>query len=272
MVVLHVNVLNIAIVFLLLFLLGCGDSSSTSTTTNGGGTTSATSSDANASPVSVAWGTALSSWPTQGDPGRIAKTPIEQSSYNLWHDIRVSPVKNENNPMSIVSPEVVTIIETSRRIIDPLHQLNGDWAPPATGGAKISTRTIRGFGKILWSDLRLAVHQGDRERAVGALILLANLPRVARETDPSDRGLMPTLSVATLFSWGMMDISKGGELMALTPDDCARITEAASWVNAKEPFGSISETNQPIWQGFQQRELPKLREELAKLCGEPTGG
>lgn len=246
-----VNVFRITVGLLLLFFLGCGESSSPST-----------------SPESVAWGTALSSWPTQGDPNRIAKTSIEQSSYNLWHDIRVSPMEDANNPMTIVSPEVIAIIETSKRVVDPLHELNGAWGAPNTGGAMISTRSIRGLGKSIWSDLRLAVRIGDRSRAVGDLILLANLPRVARELDASDRGLLPALAAGSILYWGMVDVSRGGEAMELTPEQCARISAAASWVLEPEPFGEISEKNALIWKGFQEREIPKLRKQLASICDE----
>jgi hypothetical protein len=170
--------------------------------------------------------------------------------------------------MTIVSPEVIVIIETSKRIIDPLHELNGAWAAPHTGGARISTRTIRGLGKSIWSDLRLAVRTGDRPRAVGDLILLANLPRVARELDPSDRGLMPTLAVGSILYWGMVDISRGGEAMELTPEQCARFSAAASWIHEPEPFGKVNEETALTWKGFQEREIPKLRKQLISICGE----
>lgn len=250
------NIIRVPLGFLVILLMGCGDSTSSST-----GAQSAGVSMANASPVQRTWGEAFVSWPSQGDPGRIAKTPLDHSSYNLWHDIRVSP-KDE------VSEPVIEIIETSKKIIDPLHGLNGEWAGPATDGAKISSRTIRGLAKSIWSDLRLAVRTDDRARAVNDLVLLGNMPRVAREIDPSDRGLIPALAVAGILHWGIVDVNRGGEVLRLTPEECARVVAATMWINEPQPFGKMSEQNLPTWEGFQKREIPKLREAMQELCGE----
>ena len=235
---------------LALVLAACGEKP-----TQGGGVSSA-----GASPASLAWGTALKDWPSKGDPGKIAKEPVDQSSYNLWHDIRVSPKDDVPEP-------VLEIMVKSKQLINPLHDLNDQWDVPATDGVRISTRTIRGLGKSVWSDLRLAVREDDRARAVNDLVLLGNMPKVARAIDPSDRGLMPTLAVASILYWGLYDLYSGGEEMAPTPEECQRIMAAASWVNDPDPFGPISEQNLPIWKGFQERELPQIRNALQKICG-----
>ena len=250
------NAFRTTLGLLAIILIGRGDAGndSTSSTTGGGVPT------AGASVASLAWGSALKNWPSQGDPGRIASDSVAQSSYNLWNDIRVPPT--EDPPDSVIE-----IIVTSKILIDPLHELNGQWDVPATDGARMSTRTIRGLGKSIWSDLRLAVREGDQARAINDLVLLGNIPRVARAVDPSDRGLMPTLAVASILYWGLADVARGGEAMAPTPEDCQRILAAASWVNESEPFGAISEQNLPTWNGFQEREIPKLRQALEAVCG-----
>ena len=169
------NIFRVTLGLLAILLVACGDSTSPSQTTQTGGVSSP-----QASPTALVWGVAFVNWPSQGDPRRIAKTSVDQSSYNLWHDIRVSPKKE-------VPESVIEIIVASKKIIDPLHGLNGEWAGPATDGAKISTRSIRGLGKSIWSDLRLAVRTDDRARAVNDLVLLGK----HASSSPGNRSLRP---------------------------------------------------------------------------------
>jgi hypothetical protein len=228
----------------------------------GGGATAATPPAASDTPEGRAWGTALLAWPQQGDPGRLVKQPMHKSAYDLWNDIRIPP--------SQVVPEeyVLEIIRVSKPLIDPLHALNGGWAAPVLDGGRLSPRSIRGIAKTIWADVRLSILEDDHDRVIGDLVLLANLPRVARAANPSDRGLMPTLGVAGMFGWAMTDVLGSGASFTPTEEECVRLRAAASWLFDNEPFGAISEANKGSWGAYESRELPLLRRDFGKLCGQ----
>ena len=239
-----------------MFVTACEDSGS-------GGGSSATSGALAAPPTpeGISWGVALLAWPQKGDPGRLVKVPMHKSAYDLWNDIRISPLE--------VRPEeyVIGVIEASKPLLDPLHELDGAWGAPVLNSSQLSPRSLRGIAKTMWADMRLALLRGDRDRAFGDLVLLANLPRVVRAVNPTDRGLIPTLGVAAMFNWGLMDILRGGEAFAPTAQECAQLRAAASWIYDPAPFGVITEPNKGSWGAFESRELPLLRENLDALCG-----
>ncbi len=239
-----------------LVLMACGESGTTDSSSSGIKPTSVPSS-----PEADAWGSALRDWPSMGDPGRVGKTSIDKSSFDIWNDIRVDPSTNQ-------PPEVVVyIIEKTSPLVSSLCSLNGSWAQPNPGTGRISGRSIRGLAKSIWADLRLAIVKKDQARVFEDLVVLANLPRVARTFDPSDRGLMPTLAVAGVFNWGMMDAARAGEDFKLTSAQCQLLQNAASWVRQAEPFGIVSEKNLPTFEAFSNRELTKLKDSLSDLCG-----
>ena len=247
----------ISLFLISILLISCGESD----TTYSSSSSAVKPSTAPSSPEADAWGSSLRDWPSMGDPGRVGKTSVDKSSYDLWNDIRIDP---STNP----PPEVVVfIIEKTSPLIASLRSLNGGWAQPNPGTGRISGRSIRGLAKSIWADLRLAIVNKDQAQAFGDLVVLANLPRVARAFDPSDRGLMPSLAVAGMFNWGMMDISRAGGDFKLTPAQCQVLQNAASWVNESMPFGAVSERNQPTFDAFKNRELMQLKESLSKLCG-----
>ena len=250
------QILLISLFLTSIVLMSCGESES--------GDSSSASTKAMtvaSSPEADAWGSSLRDWPTMGDPGRVGKTSVDKSSYDLWNDIRVDP---STNP----PPEtVVYIIEKTSPLIEPLRSLNGAWAQPNPGSGRISGRSIRGLAKSIWSDLRLAIVKKDQAQAFGDLVVLANLPRVARAFDPSDRGLMPSLAVAGMFNWGMMDLARASAEFKLTPAQCQILQNAASWIHEPLPFGAVSEQNTPTFDAFKSRELTELKSSLAKLCG-----
>lgn len=241
---------------------GCNDSASSSASSASSGSTGAGATATAPTPEAAAWGTALATWPQRGDPGRLAKLPLEKSGYDLWNDIRIPPI--DNAP----SEYIVVIIDNTKPLLDPLHALKGGWAAPVSSGNRISSRSLRGLAKSIWADLRLALNRGDRDRAVGDLVLLATLPRVAREVDPTDRGLTPTLGVAAMFGWGLVDLDRGGAPFKPTAEQCARIRTASSWLNESEPFGRITPENLRMWGAFEERELPLLRKNVARLCSD----
>lgn len=238
------------------FVAACEDSGS-----GGGSIATPGALTAPPTPEGKVWGAALLGWPQQGDPGRLVKEPMHKSAYDLWNDIRISPLE--------FTPEeyVIGVIEASKPLLNPLHELDGAWGEPVLNGSRLSPRSFRGIAKTMWADLRLALLQGDRDRALGDLLLLANLPRVARAANPTDRGLIPTLGVAAMFNWGLMDLLRGGEAFAPTVQECVQLRAAASWVSDPTPFGIITEPNMGSWGAFESRELPLLRKNLEDLCG-----
>lgn len=229
---------------------------------SGGGATAAAPPAAADTPEGRAWGTALLGWPTKGDPGRLVKEPMHKSSYDLWNDVRIPP--------SQVVPEeyVLELIRVSKPLIDPLHALNGGWAAPVLEGKRLSPRSFRGIAKTMWADLRLAILEDDHARVIGDLVLLANLPRVVRAANPSDRGLIPTLGVAGMFGWAMTDVLGSGASFTPSAEECVRLRSAASWLYDTEPFGAVSEANKGLWGAYEARELPLLRKDFGKLCGQ----
>ena len=211
--------------------------------------------------VAATWARAFHEYARWGDPGKIAENSVEKSNYALWLNAAEPPRKP--------GPGVAAILNRAREIVDPLLALDGSWSPVLdVDGKPISSRSIRGLGRTIWGDLRFALVSNDHDRVIGDLLLLANLPRVAAETDPTPRGFMTTLATMGIFGWGLSDVEMyremGGE-WSISPAQYQQIRTAAGWIEQPSPFGADNEANAISWNRFQSRELGRIRALLQQL-------
>ena len=209
--------------------------------------------------VEATWAKSLKDYIDWGDPGKLAAHPNDKSDHALWLTSMVRP--------DVPKPAVAAIIEKARPIIDPLIALDGSWSPVlAVSGRPISARAIRGLGRAIWGDLRYSLVTGDQERVFADLLILANLPRMANESDPSSRGFMTTLGTMGIFGWGVGDILAVNAQKQLTAEQCQRLAEAADWLFEPSPFGADAESNKIAWGRFKSRQLSQLRGSFKQLC------
>ena len=209
--------------------------------------------------VEATWAKSLKDYIDWGDPGKLAAHPNDKSNHALWLTSMVRP--------DVPTPAVAAIIEKTRPIIDPLIALDGSWSPVlAVGGRPISARAIRGLGRAVWGDLRYSLVTDDHERVFADLLILANLPRMANESDPSSRGFMTTLGTMDTFGWGVGDILAVKAEKQLSAEQCQRLAEAAGWVFEPAPFGADAEANKIAWDRFKSRQLSQLRGLFKKIC------
>ena len=211
--------------------------------------------------VAATWARAFHEYAVWGDPGKIAKNSVEKSNYALWLNAAEPPAKP--------APGVAAILEKATVIIDPLLALDGAWSPVLdVDGTPISSRSIRGLGRTIWGDLRQALVMNEHERVLGDLILLANLPRVAAESDPTARGFMTTLATMGIFGWALSDVEmfrEDGGSWSITPAQYQQVVQASDWMENPKPFGAENEANSISWSRFQSRELGRIRALLQQL-------
>ncbi|MAH64834.1 MAG: hypothetical protein CMJ27_00325 [Phycisphaerae bacterium] len=242
---------------------GCGDADSGITVGVASGVAGTGPAARGGTPVgSTAWSTALKSWPKKGNSQIVASDSVVRSSFDQWLDARYPPVMPRD-------PQVVVLIENLRAFNTPITDLAGDWGVPDTGAA-IRPQAIRGIGKTFWADLRYALVEGDQARAMDVIVAMANLPRVAHGFDGSvPRGLIATLATVDSFGWGLTDLLREDGAVEPTAEQCARLRDAASWLDAPEPFGPVGEdeNRQRIMKRYVEETRPRLRRQLDELCG-----
>ncbi|MCH2162210.1 MAG: hypothetical protein MK085_10100 [Phycisphaerales bacterium] len=214
--------------------------------------------------TAATWARALNEYAKWGDPGKIAESSVEKSNHALW--------LNAGEPPRKPGPGVLAIIEKSKELVDPLIALDGAWSPVLeVGGKPVSSRSIRGLGRTIWGDLRYALVTNDHDRVVADLLLMANLPRVAAGSDPSQRGFMTTLATMGIFGWGLSDVEMYRQLgdlpgdWSISPEAYRRVQTAAGWAEQRAPFDAEAEANKVSWNRFQSRELGRIRALLQQL-------
>jgi hypothetical protein len=211
---------------------------------------------------SKVWTAALQSWPKKGNSQLVASDSVVRSNFDQWLDARFPPVAPRD-------PQVVVLVEDLRIFNTPITELAGDWGVP-DDGAGIRPQAIRGIGKTFWADLRYALIEEDQARAMEIIVAMANLPRVAHGFDGSvPRGLIATLATVDSFSWGLTDLLREEGAVQPTAEQCARLRNAASWLDAPEPFGPVGEdqNRQRNMKRYVEETRPRLRRQLDELCG-----
>ena len=241
---------------------GCGDDGSTRIVAGVGSGVAGTGTAAQGGSTAAGsvWADSLNRWPKDGNSQFVAGDSIIRSSFDLWLDARRAPQMPDD--------EGVVILLTDLRTFNmPLTGLNGDWGVPPKEVA-IRTQAIRGIGKTLWADLRLALIEDDQERAMEVIVVMANLPRIAHGYDGSDRGLIATLATADCFGWGLTDLTRSGEDIKPTAEQCEQLRKAASWLEEDNTFDvSMDDPNQQrVMERFLTETRPRLRSQVAALC------
>jgi hypothetical protein len=246
----------------ILFAFGCGDDGSTRIIAGTGSGVAGTGSAAQGGSAAggLVWADTLNRWPKDGNSQFVAANSVIRSSFDMWLDSRRPPrMPNDEG--------IVVLLKDLRTFNMPLTELNGDWGVPPKDVA-IRTQAIRGIGKTLWADLRLALIEDDQERAMKVITVMANLPRIAHGYDGSNRGLIATLATIDSFGWGLADISRPGEGIEPTPEQCARLRKATTWLEDSNPFDvSMDDPKQQrVMDRFLTEARPRLRRQIAALC------
>ena len=212
------------LLLLTLLVVACGDSGS-STSSSVEGEIFGTAAEGGTAQAGTAWQSSLEVWPRQGNLSILYGSPRMQAEFENW-------LRGLGTPGEELTPVFVKI----REFNDPLIALDGGWgALPEPD--KVRSMSVRGMRKTLWSDLRLAVVEGDADRATDVMVVMCNLPRVWHTFDGTTRGLLATLGTCDAIGWGMRDMSTGG--LELDEGQKSRIREASSWLDAPAPFGTV---------------------------------
>ncbi|RPG20413.1 MAG: hypothetical protein CBB69_003355 [Phycisphaera sp. TMED9] len=247
---------------MIVFASGCDESGSTRIVAGAGSGVGGTGSAAQGGTVNggLVWGDSLNRWPKDGNSQFVAGDSVIRSSFDLWLDSRQPPRMPDDEG-------VVKLLNDLRAFNMPLTDLNGDWGVPPKDVA-IRTQAIRGIGKTLWADLRLALIEDDQDRVVEVIVVMANLPRIAHGYDGSNRGLIATLATVDSFGWGLTDVSRPREEIALTPEQCVRLRKATSWLEDSNAFDVSMDdpAQQRIMERFMAETRPRLRSQIAALC------
>ena len=145
---------------MIVFASGCDESGSTRIVAGAGSGVAGTGSAAQGGTVNggLVWGDSLNRWPKDGNSQFVAGDSVIRSSFDLWLDSRQPPRMPDDEG-------VVKLLNDLRAFNMPLTDLNGDWGVPPKDVA-IRTQAIRGIGKTLWADLRLALIEDDQDRVV----------------------------------------------------------------------------------------------------------
>jgi hypothetical protein len=207
------------------------------------------------------WQEAFVAWPREGNLSVLYGAPTVQGQMDAWMMGQVPP-----SPV----PEIgVPVMEKVRAFNDRLIALDGGWgAMPASDS--IRGMAVRGLRKTLWSDARLAVAEGDADRLVDVLVVMATLPRVSHLYDSTADGVLVTVGLVDGFTWAMGDATTPGFDIELDPAQCARLRQAASWVEVSSAFGVAAPEDTrraSILEQYETRTRPRVRELLAALCG-----
>jgi len=207
------------------------------------------------------WQDALAAWPREGNLSVLYGQPTVQGRMDAWMMGQVPP-----SPL----PEVGgPVMEKVRAFNDRLIDLDGAWGAmpePAT----IRSMAMRGIRKTLWSDVRLAVAEGDVDRLVDVLVVMATTPRVSHAYDSTADGVLATIGLIDGFTWAMGDATTPGFDIELDDAQCERLRQAASWVEVSDAFGVAppEDTRRAsILEQYETRTRPRVRELLDALCG-----
>ncbi|MDG2020941.1 MAG: hypothetical protein P8J59_03225 [Phycisphaerales bacterium] len=250
------------LVSLIIFMSGCEDPGSTRIIAGVGSGVAGTGSAAQGGTAAagLVWGDSLNRWPKDGNSQFVAGNSVIRSSFDLWLDSRQPPRMPGDEG-------VVVLLNDLRAYNMPLTGLNGNWGVPPDDIA-IRTQAIRGIGKTLWADLRLALIEDDQNRTMEVITVMANLPRIAHGYDGSTRGLIATLATVDCFGWGLTDVTRPGEEITPTPEQCDRLRKAASWLEDSNAFDVSMDdpAHQRVMERFMAETRPRLRSQIAALC------
>ncbi len=207
------------------------------------------------------WQEALEAWPRDGNLSVLYGEPKIQGQMDAWMMGQVPPA---------AVPDIgVPVMEKVRAFNDRLIDLDGGWGAMPDPSA-IRGMAVRGIRKTLWSDARLAVAEGDEDRLVEVLVVMATLPRVSHAYDATANGVLVTLGLVDGFSWAMGDATRPGFDIELDAAQCERLRKAASWVEVEDAFGAAAPEDArraSILDQYETKTRPKVRELLAALCG-----
>jgi hypothetical protein len=240
---------------LTLLSAGCGDS----TMPDAVGVAGPAASGGDSSHGAV-WQQAFVAWPKEGNLSTLYGSPNVQAQMEPWLMGQVPP-----SPLPDIGAPVM---EKVRAFNDRLIALDGGWGPVSEPQA-FRAMSVRGMRKTLWSDARLSVAEGDVDRLVDLLVVMATLPRVAHAYDASPEGLLMTIGLADGFTWALRDAMAEGFGITLDSTQCDRVREAAAWMDVEGAFGvAFPEDGRRValLEEYESRTRPRARELIAALC------
>ncbi len=207
------------------------------------------------------WQQVLAAWPREGNLAVLYGSPPVQGQMDAWMMGQIPPA---------AVPEIgVPVMAKVRAFNDRLIGLAGRWGAVPEPGS-IRGMAVRGIRKTLWSDARLAVAEGDSDRLVDVLVVMATLPRVSHVYDASADGVLVTIGLLDGFTWAMRDAATEGFDIQLDEAQCERLREAAAWIELPNALGVAPEGDEKrasIMEGFESRSRPLIRQMLTSLCG-----
>ena len=209
----------------------------------------------------AAWQTALEAWPREGNMAVLYGEPQVQGQMDAWTMGQVPP--------SPVPPAGVEVMNLVRTFNDRLIELDGGWGP-LPDSAAIRGMAVRGIRKNLWADARLAVAEGDVDRLVAVLEVMAVAPRVSHVYDSTVAGLLMTIGLVDGFTWAMGDALAPGFDIELDDAQKSRVREAAAWLETEGAFGVASPEDvrrANVLNEYESKSRARAREMLGRLCG-----
>jgi hypothetical protein len=206
------------------------------------------------------WQEALASWPREGNLSVLFGDPSVQAQMDRW-------MMGQMPPSTL--PEIgIPVMEKVRAFNDRLIELKGGWGPLPEPGA-IRSMAVRGLRKTLWSDARMAVAEGDVDRLVDVLVVMATLPRVSHAYDATADGVLMTVGLVDGLTWAMADATADGFDIELDSSQCDRLRQAASWVEMSDAFGVAppgDAQRASVIEQYETRTRSRARQLLSALC------
>jgi hypothetical protein len=207
------------------------------------------------------WQEAFESWPREGNLSVLFGDPEVQGQMDLW-------MMGQMPPSAV--PEIgLPVMVKVRAFNDRLIALDGGWGSLPAPDA-VRAMAVRGIRKTLWADARAAVAEGNVDRLVDVLVVMATLPRVAHAYDATAAGVLATVGLADGFTWAMGDATTEGFGIELDPSQCARLRKAASWLESPDAFGVPQpgdEQRASVLKQYEERTRTRARQLLTQLCG-----
>lgn len=207
------------------------------------------------------WQQAFEAWPTEGNLSIVYGDPRVQAALDMW--------MMGQTPPRPLPEEGAQVLEKVRRFNDRLVDLDGAWGP-IPDPSKVRDMSVRGMRKTLWFDARAAVAERNVDRLVDVLVVMANLPRVSHAYDASVRGLIATVGLADGLSWALRDAATPEFEIELDPEDCARLRQAAGWLDQNDAFGVADPELDPdranVLAKYDGDTRVRVRETLGKHC------
>ncbi len=207
------------------------------------------------------WQEAFARWPQEGNLAVLYGSPHVQGQMDAWMMGQVPPA---------AVPEIgVPVMEKVRAFNDRLIELDGGWGTMPEPDS-IRAMAVRGIRKTLWADARLAVAEGDVDRLVNVLVVMATLPRVSHAYDSTASGLLVTIGLADGFTWALGDALTPAFEIELDERQCERLRQAAAWVELPNAFGEASADDArraSVLEQYESRTRSKMRTLLGELCG-----